>query len=163
MQDRHTGSAALSDRPARLAPLLAPVRCAVTARGTTLLELLVALALLAVIAALALPGWRDAQIRARRHDAREALLHVRTLQERFHFTEGRYAAGLAELGIDAASAAGHYGLTLQAGSTDGFIVRAVPVAGGPQSGDRDCRELWLDDRGARGARGSADAAERCWR
>jgi type IV pilus assembly protein PilE len=136
----------------------------VSPRGTTLLELLVALALLATLATLALPGWRDAQIRARRSDAREALLHVRTLQERHYFTAGHYAATFQDLRNSSSSAAGHYGLSLETGEGgDSFIVRAAPVPGGRQANDADCREFWLDDRGMRGALGSADAPERCWR
>lgn len=137
-----------------------------TPRGTTLFELLAALAVAVTLLGLAVPAWQDARTRAWRADAREALLHVRALQERHYFAEGRYAGTLASLpfAVDARSAAGHYRLTLEAiDEGEGFIVRAAPASDGPQRGDAGCRELWMDDRGRRGASGTPDAAQRCWR
>jgi len=132
--------------------------------GFSLLELLCALAVVAVLAACAVPTHRAASIRARRTDARIALLGLASLQERHYFQHGRYAASLAELGVTAArSSEGFYRLGVRAAASgQGFIAEAMPLPGGPQAEDRDCAVLRVDERGRRSASGSADADRRCW-
>ena len=60
-------------------------------RGFSLTELLVTLAILALLAAAAAPLWVKQFERTRRLDATDALMRVAVLQERFHFENGRYA------------------------------------------------------------------------
>ena len=124
------------------------------------------LAIIAVLMVAAVPSYRASLLRARRIDAHDILFHVAALQERHFFTVGRYASSLNELADPAPmqSREGHYAVSVAArGGGDGFIARAVPLAGSPQQDDRDCSAFSLDDRGERGASGSADAAQRCWR
>ena len=135
------------------------------ARGFTLAELLCVLAIIALLAACAVPMHRAASMRARRTDARIALLHVASLQQRHLFENGRYAATLADLGLGETprSAEGFYHLDVRTAARDqAFTAIAVPAPGGPQQADRDCTSLRLDDVGRRTATGSADADRRCW-
>ncbi len=122
------------------------------------MELLCCLAIVAVLAACAVPAHRAAALRTRRADARIALLHLASLQERHYFQHGRYAASLADLGDAtglARSAEGHYLIELHARAAgQGYVVRAVPDRGGPQAADGDCVALMLEDTGRRSAAGS---------
>jgi len=134
-------------------------------RGLTLVELLICLAIVAVLTTLAVPGYRSHLLRTRRLDAQQALLDLHSLQQRYLFDHGRYATQLAELDErrDWRSADGHYVLGFTGGGDGGWVATAVPAAGSSQRDDDACRSLTLDDSGFRDATGARDARERCWR
>lgn len=143
-------------------------------RGFTLLELLVVTCVVALLAALSLPGFQQVIQRANRQEARLALLRVQHRQERHFAQHLRYAAELGgtgvanELGLSVRSDAGLYQLELQTGA-DGMsytvIARATP--GGRQSGDSACAQFSIDQTGQRRSADIAgawrnDDAARCW-
>ena len=144
-----------------------------TTRGFSLTELLVTLAILALLAAAATPLWLKQLERARRLDATDALMRVAVLQERFHFENGRYAragelavpppAGLGVAGTER----GYYQLRLRAPEgvfTGGFTVEAIADPQGPQAGDDRCRVLSVDSTGSRTSEsaGGEDTTKDCW-
>jgi type IV pilus assembly protein PilE len=139
--------------------------------GFTVAELLVALLVVAVLVAVAVPGYRAHVTRTQRTDATAALARVQAAQERHFLEYNRYAASLASappsgLGLPATSEAGFYDVALETGD-DGWTFRVVarPRNGkGPADDDR-CRELSIDQAGMRGARDSTgkDTSEACWR
>jgi type IV pilus assembly protein PilE len=143
-------------------------------RGFTLVELLVAMAVAGILAALALPGYSQLMTRASRQDARLALLRLQHRQESFFATRLRYAHTLGEgtdppgLAMQARSDDGHYLLALQT-AADGmaYIARARVDPVGRQANDTLCAQLSIDETGRRS---SADASgiwrdddpHRCW-
>ena len=141
--------------------------------GFSLIELLVALAILALLAAAATPLWMSQIERARRLDATDALMRIAVLQERFHFENGRYAlagelaaAPPAGLGVSGTER-GYYQLRLQApqGATaNRFTARAAADPNGPQARDEQCRTLSLDSTGLRSAESATgeDTTSTCW-
>jgi len=141
--------------------------------GFSLTELLVTLAILALLAAAATPLWIKQLERARRLDATDALVRVAVLQERFYFENGRYAragelaapppAGLGVAGTER----GYYELRLRAPAgaiSDGFTAEAVADPQGPQTGDKQCRVLSIDSTGRRASENADgdDSTEACW-
>lgn len=132
---------------------------AVRSAGFTVMELMVAVAIVAILATLAFPGFQDALMRARRGDAIASLLAVQLAQETWRANHPAYA-DLDDLGWGTASLDGHYALRLVAASAAGFMVTATPNADGPQRDDA-CGTYAIDDRGPLFAPGYADAA--CWR
>ena len=62
--------------------------------GFTLIELLIVAVLVAVLAAIALPSYNEYVKRARRSDAKEALIAVALEQERFRSNCPRYATSI---------------------------------------------------------------------
>jgi type IV pilus assembly protein PilE len=142
-------------------------------RGFTITEVLTALVVAAVLAAIAIPAWRTHLLRVRRAEARDALTSLQAAQDRFFGRNARYAtaAQLAApapdgLGLAASTPGGWYAITL-ATSADGLgylaTARAVPRAG--QDDDQRCAAFTIDHVGQMGA---TDAAGRersadCWR
>jgi type IV pilus assembly protein PilE len=145
----------------------APAPCR-PARGYTLVEMLCALAVGAILAAIAFPGYTHVVHKARRSDATVALLQLQLAQERHRADHATYGS-LAELRAAERSAAGHYRLVLARADGDGFEAHAW--ATGAQGGDAACRRLTLRVDGGHAvyASGSdtrtdnADAVNRrCW-
>jgi type IV pilus assembly protein PilE len=137
-------------------------------RGITLIELMVVLAITAMLASLAIPAYRSHVLRAHRVEARSALLGLAAAQERFHLQHLRYAAQpeLATvppdgLGIASATAEGRYRLAIEAADTSTFTASAA--ATGAQRDDLQCAVFALDARGTRSASDAAgNPAGHCW-
>ncbi|MFA7593628.1 MAG: type IV pilin protein [Thiohalobacteraceae bacterium] len=128
-------------------------------RGMTLMELLIALAIVALLATLAYPSYRDSLMRGRRTDAIGSLLALRVAEETWRANHTAYA-DLHELGHAATSADGCYHLQVPEHTAAGFLAIARPRADGPQRGDA-CGTYAIDQHGPVLTGGYADAV--CWR
>lgn len=126
--------------------------------GFSLLELLIALAVLAILSAVAWPSYQDTVHKSRRADARAALLEAAQLLERCHTVHQRY--NHADCVIPAGSPEGFYRITEPvARSAHAYRLRATPI--GAQASDAQaCGYLELDQTGQRSA--SGHAAAHCW-
>jgi type IV pilus assembly protein PilE len=110
-------------------------------RGFSLIEILTVLAIVAVMATLTLPGFRDQVMKGRRAEAREALQSIQLAQERFRSRSPQYAARLEDIGQPSTTKGGLYRLRVV--QADATRYRVEAVAQGSQSGDRRCRVLTL--------------------
>lgn len=134
-------------------------------RGFTLIELLICIVIVALLATIALPSWRDVLTRSRRADATTALYAVAAAQERYRLVHGRYAidadpAPPVGLGLGQ-SERGWYVLRIEAADTTRFTASARPAAGSPQAGDAACRIMTIDETGRRGSTPAPPGT--CWR
>lgn len=150
-------------RPGRHGPLH-PLQRA----GLGLIELLVVLAIAALLAAIAYPSYQGAVQKARRTEALAWFAQLQLAQARHRANHPRHAT-LGELGLGTRTPGGHYALSEQAPTASGYQVLAS--ATGSQAADLRCRHLRLQLSGAevRLASGpdpsvdNADAANRrCW-
>lgn len=129
-------------------------------QGMTLLELIIVVAIVALLATLAYPGFAEHFQRARRQDAINSLLRIQLQQEQWRMQDRDYAT-LNELGwAGLRSLEGHYRLELRARTAAGYRAIARPMSGGSQAGD-SCGAFALDQNGPLFGPGFADA--RCWR
>ncbi len=136
-------------------------------QGWTLSEMMIALALMAILSALALPSYNSQQRQARRADARQALQQVQLEQARWRGQHEQHAEQLSSLGwISDRSALGHYQIAIEEASSQGYTVKATPV--GSQARDEPCNpmRLQLVDSAllvlSSGADSQTDSAK-CWR
>lgn len=134
-----------------------------TNRGFTLIELMIAIAVLTILATVGYPLYTKQMQKSRRADAKVALQSVALAQEQYFTITGGYAVSLASLsldasGIDAATgktSKGYYDVTLTGGG-DSFDLTASAPAGSKQHGD-SCGDFTLDELGEQGA-----GADNCW-
>jgi type IV pilus assembly protein PilE len=129
---------------------------AVRQRGITLLELMIVIAILALIVAIGYPSYMEQVRRANRGDAREALTLLANGQERFFATNRSYSADLTQFGLPnsggvVTSNQGHYTLSVAAGNTGSiatsYKLTAVPTDGTAQEKDTDCLSMSVDSAG----------------
>ena len=124
--------------------------------GFTLVELAVAAAILAILAAVALPAYQSTVRKSRRADAITAMQSVQQAQERWRANNASYNAsigtGPAQISIGAASPAtpeGYYTLALSAATATGYVVTATATTKARQDRDSACASMVLTyDAGA---------------
>jgi type IV pilus assembly protein PilE len=137
------------------------------ARGITLLELLVVLAIVGVVAALALPAWQHYLRRTNRTEATTSLYQLVSAEERFHLRHGRFTADISSappdgLGLRDVTESGRYVLSVSLSQdAQTFVATATPARGGGQASDMECQAFHLDHRGRRGGSGGGDVTRGC--
>lgn len=141
--------------------------------GMTLIELMIALVIAAILLSIAIPSYRSYVLRSKRTDATAALLRIQGAQEKFFLQFNRYAANLTQsppagLGQLALSDNGYYDLELDvddAANATEFTARATPRSDDVQSDDTKCAEFSLDHNGVKRAvdDSNADNTAECWR
>lgn len=136
------------------------------ARGFTLVELLVTLALLGLLAALIWPSYSQHLRRMRRIDAQTSLEALHLAQTRWRSQRGEFTDSLQALGWPTdRSLDGHYRLQILAADSEGFTLQAIPI--GSQAQDEDCSpiRLQLVQRATllRSAGRSGQGDRTCWR
>lgn len=141
-------------------------------RGFTLVELLVAVAVAGILAAIAWPGYTAAVHRTQRAEARLALLRVQFLQEHHYAGHNRYSALLNASrtagGLGFVAEDGSYELAVEVGKdAQTYIATAHARPGSRQSRDHPCQWLSVDELGQRrvaaaDGRWRDEDPDRCW-
>ncbi len=113
--------------------------------GFSLLELLTALSIVAILASISAPSYSGFIARSRRSDAMSALLQLQLAQLRWRAGNATYAAGLDTLRWpDDQSPKGYYQLQIERGDATDFLGKAVPQ--GAQQSD-DCGTFAINSQG----------------
>lgn len=133
-------------------------------RGFTLIELMIVVAIIAVLARVALPAYFDSVRKSRRADAITALNQVAQAQERWRANNAAYTAVLTGAGLNVANpSSGYYTLAIAVGPTaTAYAVTAT--AAGSQLNDTRCSSLTLAmNSGAISYTSTGTAtANQCW-
>jgi prepilin-type N-terminal cleavage/methylation domain-containing protein len=141
-------------------------------RGFTLTEIVTALIVATVLAAVSAVLWRSHALRTRRGDAVQALLALQAAQDRYFGEHARYAsetllgtAPPAGLGINARSRLGHYAITVRNSEDNlGYWATARVIPRAEETKDPRCVEMRIDQNGRRFAVDAAgeDRSADCW-
>jgi type IV pilus assembly protein PilE len=148
-------------------------------RGFTLIELMIVVAIIALLSAIAFPAYTSYIAKSRRADARGQLLQVAQFMQRFYSANDSYETDRANSPVmdkvpasikrSPADGTALYQLDIPAASLNvsAYELRMVPVAGGAMAGDQ-CGTFTLTSTGVRGVRvngavGSAELRDTCWK
>jgi len=127
------------------------------AGGFTLVETMIAVALLAIVLAFALPSYRAYVLRSNRTEATEALLTAAACQERIYTRANAYDTAACE----GTSSNSLYSITIATSNgNQNFVATAAPQ--GQQSED-GCGSVAIDHAGVKTAAGLGGSfAQTCW-
>lgn len=135
-------------------------------RGFTLIELMIAMAIVAILTAIAYPSFQDSLRKGYRAECRSGLVTAMQQQERFYAANSTYTATLSAVyktysGDKSTSSACTMAAAACSGST---IASCVTITASTQKGDPTCATLTLDSTNTRGAAdsASADTVTKCW-
>ncbi|MGH8758691.1 MAG: type IV pilin protein [Burkholderiales bacterium] len=140
--------------------------------GFTLIELMIAVAVVAILAAIAYPAYQDAVRKSRRGQAKADLVELAQRAERYHTISNSYAGFWNSSSVPDADKLSprngngpYYALQRDAGAdtaANTFVLTAAPVAGSGQERDTRCMTLTLNQAGAKNITGGTGNAAECW-
>lgn len=117
------------------------------AGGFTLIELMIAVAVLAILASVAYPSYADYVRRGKRATAQAALMEIAGKQQAYLLDRRAYSGSLSDLGFAApAEIASDYTFTLPAFDAAAFTAQAAPSAALQARGELT---LTIDQAGAK--------------
>ena len=144
--------------------------------GFTLIEIMVTVAIVAILLAVGLPAYQEQIAKGKRAEGKSALLKTIQLQERNYTANGTYvataglpalfglAAGPVHSGENPADTTGWYVITADtSGCNTADLQVCVNVIATPRAGytDANCNVLSLNSRGVQAETGTRDLAY-CW-
>lgn len=135
--------------------------------GFTLVEMMIVVAVIAILASLAIPAYSRYVMQSRRAQALNAVQRVAALEEQFYFAHGAYTDNAGnQLGVITPTPdGGNYSITVvaPAGTPATFTITARPVANQLQARDTECATFTLTNTGVQGATGSTGDQTSCWK
>lgn len=134
-----------------------------THSGFTLIELMIAVSIVGILAAIALPSYNDSLMKSRRADAKTALLELANAMER-HFTVNNTYCGAAAGGCTGSPTIytpqheQFYSIDINSASSSQYSLTATPVQSSSQKDDV-CGTLSINQAGVKTSNGTG---ENCW-
>lgn len=131
--------------------------------GFSLIELMIALVVLAIIVGIAVPGYSSYMVEARRADAIAFLMELAGEQQRYFSEYNQYASTVKDLGYpddSVTSPEGHYSVSVSDASSNlRYVLTATPVSDGKQADDSECMAFVISSTGAKSNTGTNSD---CW-
>lgn len=127
--------------------------------GFTLIEVMIVVAIIAILAAVALPSYNNYVIKTNRAKAQACMFELAQVLERRYSTVLSYAGDSPSLGCQTESNLDSR-YEIEADITDALAYTITATPKGAQVADTQCGELSLNQIGAKIA--SGDTPSRCW-
>ncbi len=141
--------------------------------GFTLIELMIAVAIIGILMKLAYPAYTNSVKKSRRSDAKTALLDLAQREERYLAMSNVYTTSAPLLGFTAGTTvttaapmnvmtgtAAFYQVSVSAPTTTSFTLTATRT--GAQATDTQCGDLTLTNTGLQGITNATGAVADCW-
>jgi type IV pilus assembly protein PilE len=140
--------------------------------GFTLTEMLITVAVLAIVASLAVPAYFDSLRKSRRAEAVAGLTAIQQAQERRRASEPAYTADLAALRLSPRFGSAYYSFAITEATATSYTATATAAAGTSQAKDERCSTMLVQMAEGNVRYGSACATcamtdpptdpQRCW-
>ena len=128
--------------------------------GITLIELMIVVVVISILAAVAFPNYQEFSARAKRNEARAALLRLATNQERFYLNNNSFTQDLTALGFGSTpiwtTETGYYTIQVTAADASNFSATATYLHGGTAA--TKCASFTIDGRGSH----TSSPETNCW-
>ena len=129
-------------------------------RGITLIELMIVVVIISILAAISYPSYREFAAKAKRNEAKAALLKIAVNQERTFLQNNSYTTDLTTLGFSSTpnftTDTGSYVITIPAADAANFTATATYQLGGSEAGK--CGSFTIDGAGIKTSAPDLD----CW-
>jgi len=135
--------------------------------GFTLIELMITVAIVAILATIASTSYNSQVQKSRRTDARSAILDLAGREEKLFSTTNAYSAAASDLGYAAAGVnwpivigSKYYNVTVTAPTPTTYTVTATAI--NSQASDSQCQTLSVDQTGLQTSTPTTTPAATCW-
>ncbi len=142
------------------------------AGGFTLIELVIAMVVVAILAAIAIPSYQAQVRKSHRTDAKTTVLDLAAREQRYYSVQNSFTPSFVDLGYSTVaqasipSPAGYYTITVAApapaaGANPTFTITAT--ATGTQTSDTSCNSFTVDNTGQQLSYDSSNSpSTSCW-
>jgi type IV pilus assembly protein PilE len=133
--------------------------------GFTLIELMIVVAIVGILAAIAIPAYRQYVMKSHRSVAKSTLMEMSGRMERYYTLNNAYPSSATSLGYSEAmvtvpSAADPYYNVSVVNGGNAYTLQAAPT--GSQTGDT-CDTYTLNNLGVQGNSGATSSSADCWK
>jgi len=127
-------------------------------RGFTLIELVIVIAIVAILVAIAVPAYQDYVVRGRRTEAMTGLADLQLRQEQFRTNNPSYSLASPAFPVPTST---FYTFSIPTATATSYVVRAAATAA--QRADTDCPQFEIGFNAGVTIRRPSPDTNNCWR